>query len=1435
MDPQQRLFLQTVWGTVENAGYTCATLPRNTGVYLGVISSDYSLNAYQAALSGWSHYRMSDYYQIPNRVSYYFDLHGPSLAIDSACSSSASALHLACQSLKQGDCETAIVGGVNFIAHPSRLIQYAQMQMISRSGNCSPFSDAADGTLFGEGVCALLLKPLCKAIEDGDPIHGVIKSTAVNSGGKTNGFTVPNPTAHAQLISSALVKANIHPRTVSYIEAHGTATNLGEPIEIRGLSEGFAAAESVLDDAPVAVSDTHWCSIGSVKSNIGHLESCAALAGIVKCLLQMKHQMLVPSLTNGNFDATHAPLPPNSKIDFDKTPLKIQYTAEAWRPAANIPRRAGISSFGAGGSNGHVIIEEPPAVPIESALDAHRYTHIAIFSAPEKKQLVSLAEHTRMFLKANDRVALDSVCYTLQIGREHFAHRLAIHCDTRQQLIDNLTDWLQGVDNAQTGYQHTEQVSLASAPQASLTLEESVTHWLAGNDIDWQQFYPHRVQKIALPGLEFQGRDFRIPGNYSYAPTERVAVNENPFIGQALDSPHISNTLYETRYDLQNLPYLTDHRIYDKVVVPGSMYVSYVLSIARELWPNKHHQLSNLTFIRALLPGENQPQRVQFSAIPESDGSQILSIISHEHTSNHWHEHFSCYLQTDTEYTTLDSVAIDDIIARMTNCIAVEDFYTESIDIGFSWGPQFQCVKQLYRRDGEALGLVTLVDALMPLREDYAIHPAFLDACFQVFVPGMSSTGLQQKTRQAYLPLGVNEVHFYRPVPLNVWSHVITRDDLKKDSLIIDIFLYTEDGEVVAYFKEMQVLRTSKEALMALTKSSKTANLGYTTEWQTLAPINTDAQEIANVAFCGTPLDRPLQNTQYLRYFEGDDCIQKALETQAAVNVFYILEPVYSADGDQLLENALATIEQIQTLIRRFENTVYAPGIKLYLAIQARDEHIHYLNHCFVGLARVIAIEYPQFWGGFIEIGKTGLSPDQLYELLTNHNEDHFRVGSQLQVPRLAPVSISTEEPDVIHDDGSYLITGAFGSLGQLVAKHLVDQGAKKLLLLSRREPDKTQLSFIKTLREQGAEIDFAAVDLTQRDALQAFIDSHHKTLKGVVHLAGVLEDGAFANLTREQFRRVLSPKVTGTWHLHQCTQNIPLNFFVLYSSASSLLGAAGQANYAVANAFMDAFAHYRRSLGLAAESVNWGPWSGAGMAADQDVNRKTWTNSSFGSLSPDNGLRYFSAICGDTSLPVQVAVLPYDWKALFRHYPVQKIPSLLRNLDRQAQPATSQQTVSQQDADIAAFAAQGLASAERKRLVIHYLRKQVRYTLGFEESDTIDANCSFLEIGFDSLMAVSFRTALANSLNCYFPATLVFDFPNLNQLSEYIVEQLQEAEQETAASTNSEVTEQEACHDNRDAQVEEFDYIDFSTLNIEQVEKLLESELDDIERILEA
>ncbi|MCB0208358.1 MAG: SDR family NAD(P)-dependent oxidoreductase [Anaerolineae bacterium] len=538
MDPQERLFLETVWATVEDAGYSRSVLAniRQVGVFVGVMNAGYSQLGQEAAKP-----TPVAYWSLANRVSYLFDWRGPSLAVDTACSSSLTAIHLACESLKRGECQLAVAGGVNLIVHPSQYLGLSAMGMLSVDDKVKAFGAGADGFVDGEGVGAILLKPLSQAEADGDQIYGVIKGSAMNAGGKTSGYTVPNPNAQRELITTALTASGVEAGTISYVEAHGTGTALGDPIEIRGLSQAWSEG----------LPDGYACAIGSVKSNIGHLESAAGIAGLTKVLLQMKYQQLAPSLHAEQL---------NPHIDFEATPFQVQRELMDWqRPTIEIngrrteyPRRAGISSFGAGGANAHLVVEEYVDQGAEGwgqgAEDEQ--PHLIILSARNEARLRAYVQKLLAFLEqasppylaeqefggtertpaiAAPPLSLASLAYTLQVGREAMASRLACVVTDVNVLREKLTAYLAGqaiIESCYQGQVKPDQDSLNLLNDdddsqvmirqwlAKGKLEKLAAGWVRGLAIDWRLLYryekPHR---ISLPTYPFARERYWLGGS----------------------------------------------------------------------------------------------------------------------------------------------------------------------------------------------------------------------------------------------------------------------------------------------------------------------------------------------------------------------------------------------------------------------------------------------------------------------------------------------------------------------------------------------------------------------------------------------------------------------------------------------------------------------------------------------------------------------------------------------------------------------------------------------------------------------------------------------------------------------------------------------------------------------------------------------------------
>jgi acyl transferase domain-containing protein/NADP-dependent 3-hydroxy acid dehydrogenase YdfG len=532
IDPQERLFLETAWHTIENAGYCKSNLwGKQIGVFVGVMWGEYQLFGPEAFISNYPMMPNSSYASIANRISYFFNFNGPSMALDTMCSSSITAIHQACHSLRMRESKMAIAGGVNVSIHPQKYLQLCQGRFASSNGKCGSFGEGGDGYVPGEGVGAVLLKPFSQAIADGDHIYAIIRGSSINHGGKTNGYTVPNPNAQATVISDVFKKTGIEPETISYIETHGTGTSLGDPIEFTGLLKAYTSVSH----------KKQYCPIGSVKSNIGHLESAAGIAALTKVILQMNHKQLVPSLHSN---------PLNPHIDFENSPFYVQQHLSQWpQPVVyennvkrNIPRRAGISSFGAGGSNAHLILEEY-VDPSETrnnhsaVISDFPQKRIIVLSAANETVLQAYAKALRDFLISEDSIsnALDAIAYTLQHGRELLAERLAIIVSDTQSLAEKLTQFIQGetgIDHLYRGNTHSTQTVFIEGRAGKefiriLTedrdLDKLAQLWVSGATIQWKFLdSSQKPNRIPLPSYPFERKRHWIGYAPGHSPVQKI-------------------------------------------------------------------------------------------------------------------------------------------------------------------------------------------------------------------------------------------------------------------------------------------------------------------------------------------------------------------------------------------------------------------------------------------------------------------------------------------------------------------------------------------------------------------------------------------------------------------------------------------------------------------------------------------------------------------------------------------------------------------------------------------------------------------------------------------------------------------------------------------------------------------------------------------------
>ncbi|QOT00203.1 amino acid adenylation domain-containing protein [Brevibacterium sp. JNUCC-42] len=421
MNPNQRLFLETAWHALEDAGYggdTCKGT--KTGVYVG-FSGD-ALHDYKGLITEVGHDLIPLFIPgnlsaiIASRIAYILDLHGPSLTIDTTCSSSAVAIHTACQAIRNGECNMAIAGSVGL--HFLPLDNELKLGIESSTRRTRTFDRNSDGTGVGEGVAALILKPLHQALHDRDHIYAVIKGSALNHDGTSNGLTAPNVMAQKDVILAAWQDAGIEPETISYIEAHGTGTSLGDPIEVEAIKKAFRTFTD----------RRQFCAIGSVKSNIGHLGTAAGIAGIIKAVLALKHKKLPPTL---HFEM------PNRQITFEDSPVYVNTALRTWE-ADEGPLRCGVSSFGLSGTNCHMILEEAPIQEDEVADFSLQRVEVLALSAKNSVSLQALVQRYVSFLSDKSEETLSDICYTANRGRSHYTHRLAITFCNKQELIEQL-------------------------------------------------------------------------------------------------------------------------------------------------------------------------------------------------------------------------------------------------------------------------------------------------------------------------------------------------------------------------------------------------------------------------------------------------------------------------------------------------------------------------------------------------------------------------------------------------------------------------------------------------------------------------------------------------------------------------------------------------------------------------------------------------------------------------------------------------------------------------------------------------------------------------------------------------------------------------------------------------------------------------------------
>lgn len=801
MDPQERLLLESVWHVMEDAGYTKEALSRqytekmkqNVGVFIGCTSYTYNLIGIDEWNKGNYVTPNSLPWSLANRISFLFNFNGPSVTLDTACSSALTALHMACQSLKNGDCSTAIVGGVNLYTHPNKYVLLSQLHMLSPTGKCHAFGADADGFVPGEGIASLLLKPLKEAKKSKDHIYGIVKGSSINHGGQTNGYTVPNPEEQCNLICNALNDANVSPEEIGYIEAHGTGTILGDPIEVTGITKAYKKYTD----------KKMFCSIGSVKSNIGHQEGVAGLAGIAKILAQLKYKKLAPSLYTDEL---------NPNISFEETPVFVQRKLEDWRPITiekgdqliELSRKAAISGFGAGGANAHVIIEEYKEDREKTKIN-NGIKNLFLFSANSEAGVKQIAKELAMYIESgrdesDSDIFMEEVAYVLQCCRSTKDIRVAIYAETLTELKETL-ERICAVENLKEINSDTVITSLETynMNQKEISLSENTFFdkqqliylakiWVKSKKSNWEKLYHGNYPfKRAIPTYPFEKEHYWVPTVNSIGTVDKlhpmVDSNESDFNEQ----------YYCKEFSAKDL-YIRDHRVDGKMILPGVAYLELARFCAQNAVKDENITvLENVYWIRPLqLTDSSVKCKIVLKPAEENINFEVKTMQDDRDTIH-------CYGQIrydSIDRSSAESFDIESIKSRCTKETNGKECYEKFQEYGFMYGSYMQSIEKVYSSSNEVLTQIRIPDKYKEDSKSYVLHPSIMDGAFQsvmAFDKDIESEG------SIYLPHKIDKIEIFNRVSERCLAYVVEskEQELQKDQFRLEIYILNDEGKVL--------------------------------------------------------------------------------------------------------------------------------------------------------------------------------------------------------------------------------------------------------------------------------------------------------------------------------------------------------------------------------------------------------------------------------------------------------------------------------------------------------------------------------------------------------------------------------------------------------------------------------------------------------------
>jgi acyl transferase domain-containing protein/thioesterase domain-containing protein/acyl carrier protein len=1251
MDPQHRVFLECAWEALENAGHTPENFGGSIGVYAGSGMNSYMIhnllsNQELVESAGLFLIRQTgnDKDVLATRVSYELDLHGPSINVQTACSTSLVAVHLACQSLLNQECDMALAGGVTIEFPHGRGYQYRDGEILSRDGHCRAFDASSSGTVFSSGAGLVVLRRLEDAEADRDTIHAIILGSAINNDGSRKiGYLAPSVDGQAEVIAEALAIAEVKADEISYVETHGTGTRVGDPIEIKALTQAFRQSDG-----------TARCAIGSVKTNIGHLDTAAGIAGLIKTALALKHRQIPPSLHFQN---------PNPLIDFVHSPFYVNAALAEWK-RTNGARHAGVTSLGIGGTNAHVVLEEATTV-VERASRKNPH-QLLVLSARTASALDQASQNLASYLQENADLRLEDVAYTLQQGRKTFPHRRILA--------------VASIEEAQRLLSKAENTRVFSG-QGPATAPATV-FLFSGQGSQYVNMGRGLYETDAVfrahidTGAELLKADLDLDLRKVLYPS----ASETSAATQMLSHTRFTQpALFVIEYALAR--WWTAHGVVPTAMV-GHSIGEYVAACLAGVFAFEDG--IRLTALRGRLMGEmpggsmlavpaaasslSIPESLSIAAIngPEqcviSGPTEAIEHLANElkqqnissrtlHTSHAFHSPMMDPM-LDAFHDHLAKVKLHSPkIPYLSNLTGTWVAASEAVDPGYWTGHlrntvRFSdCLTELFRDPTRLYLEVGPGQALTSLTRQHSGRPKLskvLASMRQAQEQESDSVFLLNAAGQAWIHgQSLNWSAFHtgdtpHRVPLPTYPFERKRHwiDPGASKLAGKTAAIAEDTRSIATESMFHERTWKKVPIESVPLSAPSGWLIFLDE------LGVGIEIAKQLRAAGHHVVQVTAGSKYKRTAPGRYALRPGIredydrlltditrEEQSTPRVLHLWPITGSTSHRSLNEGLDRTFYSLLFLAQALGAQDVASAqivcVSNGLHSVAGEVVIEPARAALLGPIRVIPKELPSIACRHLDLDRDIGDLSRAANAVISECTTPSRVtcvayrGGDRWVEGFESLALRMHSSATrLKERGVYLITGGLGGIGLALAEHLARTVHARLVLVGRTplpppsawgslteasEGADTALRKIQKLREMqtaGAEVLTIAADITDRKQCENVVRTAKQrfgTIDGVFHAAGVIEDAPLQIKMRDSAARVLAPKIHGTLALQDALRDYKLDFWVLFSSVSSLTPPSGQIDYAGANAFLDAFAHSRAGQPITA--VNWGMWSGVGMA----------------------------------------------------------------------------------------------------------------------------------------------------------------------------------------------------------------------------------------------